>query len=603
MQKVVHRIHSWNKDKLDLLEKVSRATGLPKDYLGHKPDKFMEYEKDFDWHINNLERAVKVFEKFANEKKPIFIYCDYDVDGMGAAAIMRTLCNSLNIKAEIYVPDRFKDGYGLTEKFVNERSDIKDALLMTFDNGIAAHAPINIANNIGWTTVVMDHHLPVVDGFGDISLPDAEVVCDPHVTGADCEEYCGAGLAYKFAQRCYEDVKKIPDDRKKQLLEMMCSQATISTIADSVPLTGENYQIVEKGLALISVGKCTYGTKLLAEKFGALGKDKLSASDLSFGLIAGLNAWGRLDGNGSKEVAELLAYTGPYDASIIDKVNTVVSKNDERKFLTGESVKRAEEMMQEKGWADDNMFVIYDKDCPLGLCGLVAGRLAEKYHVPCVVVTDAPETPGLLKGSGRSYGDPPSVNLKELLDGIQDTLEAYGGHEAACGLSIAKDMVDTFRKRALAVVPEKQVIENSFDCDIVCKSTQAYSLYGEASKYVWGVGNPEPTVLITGYEVSSSRTMGKDGSTLKLTSTNPKTNQTVLDVLSFGGAPAYEEMGSPTDMAVGGTLSMNVWQPKGRPPVATLQLMMDFGCPSQELELKDIDVELDEQEHSLDDEE
>lgn len=591
---------------VDCLERTMLGTKLPKEMLGHNPDVYMSYESRCSYQINNLEEAVKTFEKAANSKAPIYIYCDYDVDGIGSATIMKLLCDSLGIKAQIYVPDRFKDGYGLTEAFVDRMikentpalDDVSPGpapLLMTFDNGIATLDQISKARAAGIEVVVMDHHLPVVNEQGEVVLPDANVVCDPHVTGGTCEDYCGAGLAYKFAQRCYEDVKKIIPERKEQILNMMCVQAAVSTIADSVPLTTENYQIVEKGLTLLSLGRCTYGMKVLAEKFNLLGKN-ISTSDVAFGLVAGLNAWGRLEGQGSQEVVKLLSYTQGYSDEILKLRDTVWDMNEARKELTAQAIKRAEEEVEKTGQADKNIIVIYDPECKAGLCGLAAGRLAEKYKVPCIYLTDTEGEPGHLHGSGRSFGD---IDLKEMLDRTQSLLLNYGGHAAACGVGVDIKNLDEFRNAANEILPERKEMTDVIKWDWQCHAVDAVKLYGPQSRYMWGVGNPCPVTLIDDMSVSETRVMGKEGKTIKFSQKN-KIRETELDILSFSGAQTYSDMENPKKIIAVGTLSDNVW--KGQ---HTLQLLADYFADDRTVErgnrgeiISSLDVE--DQEPSID---
>ena len=550
----------------DLLSYVSENTGLPSELLGHDPNVFMNYETRCHYDIPNLEQAVKLFEKYANEKKPIYVYCDYDVDGMGAASIVQMLADSLRIPIEVYVPERFADGYGLNDKFVLNHPD-GDALLLTFDNGIATNEAIDLAKAKGWMVAVLDHHLARLNERGEVDLPLADVIVDPHITGGTCEDYCGAGLAYKFAERCYQDTR-VAADKKQFLLDMMCAQAAVSTVADSVPLTTENYQIVEKGFRLLSEGKCSVGLKALADKFNLTGND-ISVDDVNFGLVAALNAWGRLEDEGSKKVVECLTYNGPYNDYLKKMTDTIVAKNELRKALTSEALARAEELVVQTGQEDNNIIVIYDPDCRHGLCGLAAGRLCEKYAVPVLYLTDAGD--GIIAGSGRSCGD---INLKEALDRTAEFLASYGGHAAACGVALQLDKLDDFIPAINEIVPEPARI-TSLTCDMVCSIDDVPGLYSQLSRYMWGQGNDYPTLLFQNIDCSNKLELGATGSTLKFK--NKTSGDIDVNVMAFNKASDYAMMGAPGNISVIGKIGDNVW--KGN---HTLQIISEYFEPSYE---------------------
>ena len=590
----------------ELLGRTIESSGLTEDMLGHDPGIYMNYEKKCQYEINNLEAGVKLFENAVKQKRNIYIYTDYDLDGIGAAVNIRLLCDSLGIKATIYIPDRYEDGYGLTSKFIDRiikecKADNSQAILFTFDNGIATIDEIAKAKEAGIQVAVFDHHEPKRNEDGEIVLPNADVICDPHVTGGTCVDYCGAGLAYKFAQRCYQDTRLSPE-KIEYMLNMMCVQTAVSTIADSVPLTLENYQIVEKGLTLLSQGKCTYGMKLLAEDavkdmhagFGLLGKN-ITTADISFGLVPALNAWGRLEGPGSRQVARLLSYNGGYTDIISELRNTVVEKNEIRKDLTEKAMERIENSLTDEMKEHGTFLVAYDSECILGLCGLVAGNLATKYHMPCVFLTDDPNNPNIIKGSGRSFGD---INLKELLDRLQDQLYKYGGHPAACGLALERTKLEEFSRLGNAAL-ERCKVTNCIEIDLQCQVKDVVKAYGAQAKFMWSINNPCPITLMEDVRFDDSRIMGKTGSTVKITQKNPVTRDTEIDVLHFKGAPLHNAMTTsktipdnynpgqtktvvdkhPEGIIAVGMLADNVWNNRH-----TIQLLAEYFADAKYIE-------------------
>lgn len=598
-----------------LMNRAVKSTGLPREMLGHNPDVYMHYEEKCNFVINNLDKCVKMFKDAVKQGKEIYIYTDYDVDGIGAAVIMSLFCQSLGISAHIYIPDRYVDGYGLTSKYVDRIVDEckvkgKDALLLTFDNGISTIDEIAKAKDIGIDVLVLDHHEPKVDEQGNVVLPNADVVCDPHVTGGTCVDYCGAGLAYKFAQMYYKDAKLSPE-MVEHMLDMMLVQAAVSTIADSVPLTGENYLMVEKGLTLMSLGRCTRGMKMMIEApvkdvsrgCDLLGKN-ITATDVAFNLVPVLNAWGRLDGSGSRNIAQILSCNGGFSQKTSDKRNMAFEMNDKRKDLIKieqakvdaildedmeklgsilfellpesqkqemkDAIERDDQEKIDKIFSDlvandktqvfnaGSIIVVYDPNCILGLCGLIAGYITGDRYIPCVCVTDDPNNPDIRKGSGRSIAE---VNIKAILDIVKTygVLHHHGGHPAACGLGIEKEHLEKFAEIAGSLIGTYER-DNTAYFDVCCRPEDVPKAYTTISKFLTGVNLPPIVFLIDKVNVNEVRVMGKTGATIKLSQKNPTTMDTELAVLDFDGADKYAKMGDVKQIVVLGPLSVNVWK-------------------------------------------
>lgn len=523
---------NWKKrDSSNTIEEViERNTGLSSNELiTPKPH----------YHIQNLDKAAQLILNAIQNKKPIHIYGDYDADGVTSCSILSMALEHLNCdNFSTYLPCRFLDGYGLSERAIET---INDGLLITVDNGISAVDAIANAKKKGIEVLILDHHLPREDGV----LPNADVIVDPNaLPDSDFNSYCAAGLAYRLA-------KELIDATNTVFLERLSCLAAIGTVADVMPLIHDNRKIVIEGLNAMNKGIMPTGLKALTE---FLGMYYFEADDFGFKLGPIINAVGRLKEHGAQIAFDLMCSEDFDNAEVLSK--HLIEINEERKEAVTEGVSCCELKIAEECLYGECPLVIYtSKDEPYqfpeGIVGILAGRIAENYKVPTIVLT---ETEKGYKGSGRSYG---GVNLKEVLDKVNKHLVAYGGHSGAAGLTVKKENIEDFRFDMQGLCNNN--ITDDPDCciyDLEIESNQVLSMLKSLKKFApYGEGNPKPVfkikrVVMVPKAGAFVKRMGSEGQHIKMFGPN-------YDVVAFDGSAKYEDFGNPIAIDVLGCISEN----------------------------------------------
>lgn len=427
-----------------------------------------------------LAKAKEMILEWKKKNKKFYVFADYDVDGITSGESVRMLLAAIGVRKEnVYVryPKRFSEGYGMSAKVVDEEFE-SGGVVITVDNGIAAFAAIEKAKEKGMEVLVTDHHLATVRN-GEAVYPNADYCIDPNAIPGQAEftPYCGCGIVLKLSE---EMLKDYPDER---IIQRIRANAAIATIADCVPLIGENRRIVKDGLKLITRRELmTKGLTALVMKSRIM--SNISVMDVAFRIAPALNAMGRLYDGGAAISAKLISYDG--DIWTADKLaEQQIAANEERKALQTKWSTIAQEKLS--GFNDNHIILKLD-ECPEGVVGIIAGNLAERFKVPTIVMTDSH---GILKGSGRSVD---GVNLKALLDKC-DGLSGYGGHAAAAGVRVAD--IDTFRKTFKEAIGNWQPAEKEVLYDLEVDSADVAAVTEEVEKYgPYGEGNPEPLFLV-----------------------------------------------------------------------------------------------------------
>ena len=526
----------WKKrdDCSNVRSVVERNTKMvPEDFLNPKKNP----------HLDKLEETVAFIKLKIEEKVPITIIGDYDVDGVSSSAILFLMFKELGIIPKVIIPRRFSDGYGVSKGLVDK---IDSGLLITVDNGIAAVDAIEYAKTKGLSVVIIDHHLPP-----EGELPDADIILDPHVNEEKSEfcDYCGAGLSFRLACELIDN---------RELLKKLLSLAAIGTIADVMPLIGDNRRIVKSGLKQINDGNVTAGLAALLKQGGF---DYIDETSVGFFLAPILNAAGRLKDSGSTRSFQLLASESNDINKLREWANAFISLNNNRKGLVSAAIDKIEEKMKVNGIAIDKSICLYDSDFQEGIIGIVAGKLAEQHKCPCVIFTDGPDN--TLKGSARSCGE---VNIKSLLDNISNTMVAYGGHAGAAGLTVDKDRYLEFKSafesecRKCDCSNNESSETNYYDLDV--KEEQVDSVFSELQKYApFGEGNDRIIVKISKFKP----TPNKYGDRIRFFGTE---NQHVRifgrynTVVAFNLADKFETLENTNCFDLYATISLNVYKGK-----------------------------------------
>jgi single-stranded-DNA-specific exonuclease len=530
----------WKKrDESQTIEDVvKRNTGKPLEAV---------LNPKHDSHIVNMDRAAACIRDAVTDKLPVTIVGDYDVDGITGAAILFFTLNAMGVIADVRLPKRFTEGYGISAAMLD---DVKTGLLITVDNGITAVEELALAKAKGLTVVVMDHHIAREDGM----LPAADVLVNPHVfPSEDFGGFCGAGLAYKLASQLLDDEKQ---------LEPLCALAALGTIADVVPLADDNRYIVINGLKAINQEKAPKGLLALIEQSNLFDVDE---GDVSFTIAPILNAAGRMYDDGALRSFKLLTETRGLEQLAMD----LIKINEERKMAQLEGMNAVEEMITTDGLYGDPVMLVYSDGTeeysviPEGVAGILAGRISERYQVPAFVLTQS-DKPGVLKGSGRSYG---GIDIKTLLDQASHLLEGHGGHPKAAGLSVKQENVEELRIFLIEQLkkrpPSKE--EDALLYDLEVDANELSEVIDKIRKFApYGEGNERPVIMVNSQRLYPRQRrfftfMGSDCQHIKLYCGNK------LAAVGFDLAQKYSEIGEPMSLDIIGTVFTNKYtDPIGR---------------------------------------
>jgi single-stranded-DNA-specific exonuclease len=385
--------------------------------------------------LPGIAQASALIWEAIQGQRSIFVYGDYDADGMTSTAILVRCIELLGGKSSYYIPNRLDEGYGLSEEALRSIAERGAELVVTVDCGIASVNEARLARQLGLTLIITDHHQMGVE------LPDAAAIVHPKLPGQHYEhsEPCGAGVAFKLAwalcQLATGDKKVAPAQREFLLVAM--GLAAIGTVADMVPLTLENRIIVRHGLKSL-YARPPLGLSQLMKVSKLSESDSITSEDIAFNIAPRLNAAGRL-GQAPLAVELMTTQSTERAAMLAEYINNL---NGTRERLERSVSIAATKQIKEQFQEDDPAFVLFDVGWHVGVIGIVAGKIAEKYGRPAVVITgdEAGNLPCI--GSARSGG---ALNLHDALRGCSEHLLGFGGHAAAAGMQIDRSMIETFR--------------------------------------------------------------------------------------------------------------------------------------------------------------
>lgn len=491
-------------------------------------------------HLFHLEEAVQMIKTAVANKQRTYIMGDYDADGITATSIMYLMLKELDpgLRVIARLPKRFSEGYGLNPKTVDEFDP--DSFLITVDNGIGAVEAVQKAKDKNITVLVVDHHLAPEDGI----LPNADCIIDPHVdidTESVFRDYCGAGLAYRIAE------KLLPADK----LNYLKALAAVGTVADVMPLLHDNRNIVLDGLKVMSppLNRKHWNSGLISiiNRLDLMDVP-ITAEDIGFKIGPIINAAGRMRDDGAALAFQTLVSDDEFEANNLAK--ELIDLNDSRKELVKTSIFEAEDIIADECLFGDHPMIVAG-DFHEGIVGILAGRLAEQYKTPVIVLANVDGHNW--KGSGRSYGD---VHLKELLDTAVDLLVAYGGHAGAVGLTVSDDNLEALRSRLIENMQDATVSKTEDEFyDLEIKSSDIPDVFEELQKFApYGEGNPKIIFKIDEFRLAPK--YGKffsklgDGSIVKF-------NGHECDAIGFGLAEKYDFADNPRLMNLYGVIGTN----------------------------------------------
>ncbi len=489
-------------------------------------DKYLNGTKEdlYDPHLlKDAEKGAGIIKEKILQKKKIRIIGDYDIDGVEASYILLKALRRCGALADVVIPDRMKDGYGINAHLIRQAAEDGVDTILTCDNGIAAVEPVQMAKDAGMTVVVTDHHdIPYEEVNGQIRyIPvNGDAVINPKQ--ADCpypfKGLCGAAVAYKFVQVLYEKMGVDPAQA-----DVFLENAGFATVGDVMDLQDENRILVKIGLEMLNHTK-NPGMKALILQNG-LRPGTLKAYHIGFKIGPCLNASGRLDT--ARRSLRLLLCEDELEAGKLAAELTAL--NEERKDMTAMAVTEAKKVIEENGMEGDKVLVVFLPECHESLAGIVAGRLREAYCRPALVITRGEHG---AKGSGRSTE---CYSMFDELSRCRDLFENFGGHPMAAGFSLKEENIAPLRKALNEntvmtgedLIP-KVVIDVPMPVDYITEElTDQLSLLEP-----FGKSNEKPVFADRNLLIRHARVLGKDRNVVRMELESA--NHRVIEGVYFG---------------------------------------------------------------------
>ncbi len=488
--------------------------------------------------IPDMEQAVERLHRAVTTHEPICFYGDYDVDGITATSLYLSFFRELGATARAYVPHRLREGYGLNTGAVQRLHDEGVSLLVTSDCGTTAHQEVALAARLGMDVIVTDHHQT------DEQMPPAVAVLNPHRAEAryPFRDLCSAALAYKVAQ-----AYQLRYGEAGLPLESLLDLVALATVADVVPLQDENRGFVREGLAQLSRGaRC--GVRALKQVAGVM-RD-CTAETVAFKLAPRINAAGRLDD--AMLGVRLLTTESPAEAQrLADQLEQL---NRERQKIEAEIMAEALTLLKDQELPP--ALVLASPQWHLGVVGIVASRLVDRFQRPVVVI--AVNEQGIGKGSARTLG---GFDLYQGLAACRDLVDAFGGHPSAAGVTVRESRLDEFRARFCEVVARwandaAKIPTLHVDAELRLNEVTLQLIREIGALHPFGAGNPEPTFAVSRLEVMDARTVAEK----HLKMTVRQGGSLPFDSIGFGMKSLVERgirFRTPVDLAF--TPELNHW--------------------------------------------
>jgi single-stranded-DNA-specific exonuclease len=430
------------------------------------------------FRLRDLDRAVERVLRAIDADERILVHGDYDVDGITATFVLYSALLQLGARAEYRIPHRARDGYGLSPEAVDDAHRRGCTLIVTVDCGITAIEAVERGRSLGIDTVITDHHEPPA------VLPAAWAVVDPHRDGCEYpfKALAGVGVAYKLAEALLG--ARGEGERAHEYLDAVA----LGTIADVVPLVGENRILARLGLDRLN-RQPRLGLKALIEVADLKGRT-VTSGQVAFVLAPRINAAGRM-GNAEQGLQLLLA-RDPIEARAL--ADSLEEDNLRRRGFDEQAlIEAAQRVESELGWPNCSSILLSSDQWHAGVIGIVASRLVERFQRPAILVAFEPGA-DRGRGSGRSV---PGLDLNQILSQCDDLLEAYGGHAFAAGLTVRRERVPQLRERIEALVLERMGTDPlapqlSIDDDLVLGACDMGLVEWLERMAPHGLDNPEP---------------------------------------------------------------------------------------------------------------
>jgi single-stranded-DNA-specific exonuclease RecJ len=495
------------------------------------------------FQLSGISRGVARLKQALKNKEAILVYGDYDVDGITGTALIFEMLQRLGAKVAYYIPQRLEEGYGLNLQAINKAKEQGVKLLITVDCGISSVVEIALANELGIDVIVTDHHEPPRE------LPPALAIINPKLDrGKVFDQLAGVGVAFKLAQAIHLTYQ-LPGYHQivgGEYLDLVA----LGTVADMVPIIGENRPLVKAGLKFI---EATWrpGLRALIEESGLWGR-QLDTGNVGFGLAPKINAAGRI----SSPLAALeLLLTEDQDRGT-ELAKQLAEENRKRQQVEQDIYLEAERLIAEIDLDTERVIVLASENWHAGVIGIVAAKIVEKYYRPTVLIA-LEQQEG--KGSARSIT---GFDLYQALDKCKDLLAKFGGHQMAAGISIAAENISKFKQQINSYA---QQILTEDDLVPVIKIDRQVSLAEVSVKLAeemdllapFGYGNPKPVLACANASIINWARVGKEQNHLKVTVCQEDTSH---DAIGFNLAQYHQLAAAAHSISLAFGVEKNFWQ-------------------------------------------
>lgn len=496
--------------------------------------------------LPDMEKAVKRIKEASLKKQKIVIYGDYDIDGLSASCVLYNAFEAFGFKdVEVYIPNRFIEGYGLTIGSVDRIKEMRADLIVTVDTGSLSHKEVDHANSLGIDVIITDHH-NVADQH-----PKAIAVINPKRKDHSYpyRDFAGVGVAFKLVQALMTELKGLDNGQEKWLLDFVA----LGTVCDIVPLSGENRMLVSYGLKVLKVSK-REGIKALIASSG-IDLPNINTFDIGFKIGPRLNATGRLK---TARLALDILLTKDL-RSALDMAEELNNLNNERKLIQEKILKQAE--IEAEKQSDLKVLVVSQTGWNHGVIGIVASKLVEEFKKPTYILEEM--AGGLSKGSARSYGD---FSVGEGIKYASRVIEKGGGHKLAAGVTLKTDNISNFRNLVNEYYEtlklkdqEKYLVKQA---DLVLESLEGIDL--ELLNLIsdlepFGNENSEPVFEIRSLRILKKYLMGKDKNHVRYLLQDKKGNRISAVKFNFDETFIFDEQDT-VDIRI--SLLKNEWKDK-----------------------------------------
>ncbi|MBI5789110.1 MAG: single-stranded-DNA-specific exonuclease RecJ [Candidatus Schekmanbacteria bacterium] len=500
--------------------------------------------------MKGMTTAAGIILNAVRQKDKICVYGDYDVDGLTGVALLFKTLSSLQADVIFYIPHRLEEGYSLNCQALDEIKNASVNLIVTVDCGITSCNEVNYANKLGMQVIISDHHQ-----LGN-NLPAAAAILNPLQPGCPYpfKKLSGVGIALKLAQAILAQSGLIRE--AADLLNNDLDLVALGTIADMVPLMGENRILVKYGLKQLT-NSSKSGIKALKQVTGLAIDQEVSVVDVAYKLAPRLNATGRM--SDPQQGLELLVSNNDTESANLAK--QIEENNVQRKAIEGIILEQARTQLQQaiENNAPPKAIILAAEGWHIGVIGIVASRIVEEYFRPTIIIG---LTSGVGKGSGRSIRN---LHLQQVLLKCQDLLLEFGGHEMAAGLSILEENIPRFKERINQLV-EDSLQENdfipSYNLDGVVELKELTLSFWQEIQLMepFGIGNPAPLYCARHLEIMPPlRLVGNNHLKLKL-----RQNDLTMEAIGFNMGDWLSFLNTPGNKSIDVIFrpQLNVWQGK-----------------------------------------